>query len=87
MAFRISPALFRVNQSRVRDPLAKQASKAAPNKRGLRTKMGEVLDSDDRAETFAQHFEEAQWHTRIVTEPSSSCCLGGVLPVCMDKIS
>ena len=59
----------------------------SPKKGRLLSKMGEVLDSDDRAETFAQHFEEAQWHTRTVTEPSSSCCLGCVLPVCMDETS
>ena len=40
----------------------------SPKKNRLLSKTGEVLDSDDRAEAFAQHFEEAQWHIRTVTE-------------------
>jgi len=57
-----------------------------PHQGRLKDSMGQLVSSDERAETFAKHLEHVQWAVRPVTLAPERPPLDNVLPVKLDAI-
>ena len=67
----VSAALFLGSGERLLDALG---GEMRPQSGRLKNADGNVVESDQRAETLASYFESVQWAPRATTEPLHSTC-------------